>query len=71
MTRAVVMLPVTVKCGPLPVKRSPSAGAALCLGAMGTARIGAWLIADDGDGCVRAQDLVRAPTLGAKARPAR
>jgi hypothetical protein len=40
-----------------------SAGAAFCLGAVGTARVGVWLLADGGYGWVAAQDLVLAPTL--------
>jgi hypothetical protein len=40
-------------------------GGAFCLGAVGTARLGVWLLADGGYGWVAAQDLVLAPTLGA------
>jgi hypothetical protein len=40
-------------------------GGALCLGAVGTARVGIWLLADGGYGWVAGQDLVLAPTLSA------
>jgi len=42
-----------------------SGGAAFCLGAAGSARVGVWLLADGGYGWVASQDLVLAPTLGA------
>jgi hypothetical protein len=42
-----------------------SGGGAFCLGAVGTARVGVWLLADGGYGWVAAQDLVLAPTLNA------
>jgi hypothetical protein len=42
-----------------------SGGAAFCVGAAGSARVGLWLLADGGYGWVAAQDLVLAPTLGA------
>jgi hypothetical protein len=42
-----------------------SGGAAVCLGAVGMARVGVWLLADGGYGWVAAQDLVLAPTLSA------
>ena len=41
-----------------------SAGGAFCLGAVGTARIGVWLLADGGYSWVAGQDLILAPTLG-------
>jgi hypothetical protein len=41
-----------------------SAGAALCLGALGMARVGAWLLADGGYAFVPSQTLVLAPSLG-------
>ena len=41
------------------------AGGAFCLGAVGTVRVGVWLLADGGYGWVAAQDLVLAPTLSA------
>jgi hypothetical protein len=40
-------------------------GAAFCLGAVGTARVGVWLLADGGYGWVAGQDLTLAPTLSA------
>jgi len=40
-------------------------GAAFCLGAVGTARVGVWLLADGGYGWVAGQDLILAPTLNA------
>ena len=42
-----------------------SGGAAFCLGAIGMARVGVWLLADGGYGWVAAQDLVLAPSLSA------
>ncbi len=41
-----------------------SAGAAFCLGAVGTPRLGVWLLADGGYSWVAGQDLVLAPALG-------
>jgi hypothetical protein len=41
------------------------AGGAFCLGAVGVARVGVWLLADGGYGWVAGQDLVLGPTLGA------
>jgi hypothetical protein len=41
-----------------------SGGAAFCLGAVGTSRLGVWLLADGGYGWVASQDLILAPTLG-------
>ena len=40
-----------------------SGGGAFCLGAVGMARVGVWLLADGGYGWVAAQDLVLAPSL--------
>jgi hypothetical protein len=40
------------------------AGAALRFGALGAARIGAWLVADGGYGWVSAQSLILSPSLG-------
>jgi hypothetical protein len=40
-----------------------SGGGAFCLGAVGTARVGVWLLADGGYSWVAGQDLVLAPTL--------
>jgi hypothetical protein len=40
-------------------------GAAFCLGAVGAARVGVWLLADGGYGWVAGQDLILAPTLNA------
>ncbi|HTB57523.1 MAG TPA: hypothetical protein VLC06_06595 [Polyangia bacterium] len=40
-------------------------GAAFCLGAVGAARVGVWLLADGGYGWVAGQDLILAPTLSA------
>jgi|1186.fasta_scaffold571368_1 hypothetical protein len=41
-----------------------SGGGAFCLGAVGTARVGVWLLADGGYSWVAGQDLILAPTLG-------
>jgi hypothetical protein len=40
-----------------------SGGGAFCLGAVGTARVGVWLMADGGYSWVASQDLILAPTL--------
>ena len=42
-----------------------SGGGAFCLAAVGTARIGVWLLADGGYSWVAGQDLILAPTLNA------
>jgi hypothetical protein len=41
-----------------------SGGGAFCVGAVGTARVGVWLLADGGYSWVAGQDLILAPTLG-------
>jgi hypothetical protein len=40
-----------------------SGGGAFCVGAIGTARVGVWMLADGGYSWVAGQDLILAPTL--------